>query len=381
MGRIKSVLVIGAGIGGLAAAAALASRGIKVTVVEKRPGNQVLGVGINQPANSLRVLRDLGVLDEILSNGYLIDRTSFLDHNGAVVADIPSSLGGDVPANCALRRSALADALYNAAVAAGAVIAHGVEVTEIEDEGASVAIAGQGAEFGRFDVAIAFDGMNSRIREHLFGGEKMPVYTGYYVWRVTLPRDPSVTNVQVFHGARSYAGVIPLSEKNMYMFVVTREQPGARYTAADFRKVLTAQLAEFTGLIGKLRDDLPADADIVCSPQYEFLLEPVWHKGRVIIAGDAAHLSAPTLTQGAAMALEDAALLAEMLDSDVPLPTVFEQYAARRSPRVKLVQQVSGTILRWPELVDKLGYDAAIEVLSHAGERVTGVEKVLNQAY
>lgn len=379
--RNKSVLVIGGGIGGLAAARALASLAIAVTVIEKRPGNQVLGVGINQPANSLRVLRDLGVLDDILANGYLIDRTSFFDHKGTLVADIPSSLGGDVPANCALRRSALADVLYNAAAAAGAVVHHSLEVTELHDNGTSVAIVGRGAELGRFDLAIAFDGMNSRIREDLFGGEKQPAYTGYYVWRITLPRDPSVTYVQVFHGSKSYAGVIPLSEKYMYMFVVTREQPGARYAPADFRKVLTTQLAEFTGLIGRLRDALPADADIVCSPQYEFLLEPVWHKGRIIVAGDAAHLSAPTLTQGAAMALEDAALLADMLEGDLPLPTLFEQFAARRAPRVKLVQQVSGTILRWPDLVDKLGYEGAIEVLSHAGERVTAVEKVLNQPY
>lgn len=379
--RNRSVLIIGGGIGGLAVAKALASLGVAVTVAEKRAGNQVLGVGINQPANSLRVLRDLGVLDDILADGYLIDRTGFFDHKGTLVADIPSSLGGDVPANCALRRSALADVLYNAATAAGAVIHHNVEVTDLDDNGSSVGIVGEGAELGRFDLAIAFDGMNSRIREHLFGGEKQPVYTGYYIWRVTLPRDPSVTYVQVFHGTHVYAGVIPLSEKFMYMFVVTREQPGARYALEDFRKVLTKQLAEFTGLIGKLRDALPAAADIVCSPQYEFLLEPVWHKGRIIVAGDAAHLSAPTLTQGAAMALEDAALLAETLDGDLPLQTAFEQYAARRAPRVKLVQQVSGTILRWPELVDKLGYDGAIEVLSHAGERVTAVEKVLNQPY
>jgi 2-polyprenyl-6-methoxyphenol hydroxylase-like FAD-dependent oxidoreductase len=379
--RNKSVLIIGGGIGGLAAAKALASRGVAVTVAEKRPGNQVLGVGINQPANSLRVLRDLGVLDDVLADGYLIDRTSFFDHKGTLVADIPSSLGGDVPANCALRRSALADALYQAAVRAGAAVHHNVEVTALDDNGASVGIVGQGAEFGRFDLVLAFDGMNSLVRERLFGGEKQPVYTGYYVWRVTLPRDPSVTYVQVFHGSRTYAGVIPLSEKFMYMFVVTREQAGARYAPADFRNILTKQLAEFTGLIGRLRDALPADADIVCSPQYEFLLEPVWHRGRIIVAGDAAHLSAPTLTQGAAMALEDAALLAETLDGDLPLQTAFEQYAARRAPRVKLVQQVSGTILRWPELVDKLGYDGAIGVLSHAPERVTAVEKVLNQPY
>ena len=377
----KSVLVIGAGIGGLAAATALASRGVAVTVVEKRPGNEVLGVGINQPANSLRVLRDLGVLDEIIANGYLFDRTSFFDHKGRTIADIPSSLGGDVPANCALRRSALANVLYSAALSAGAVIHHGVEVAGLDDDGASVAVVGQGAEFGRFDLAIAFDGTHSRIREQLFGGEIQPLYTGYFVWRVTLPRDPSVTNVQVFHGPDLYAGVIPLSEEDMYMFVVTREQSPTRYATADFHKIITDYLAEFTGPIGRARAALPTDADIVCSPQYELLLEPAWHKGRIIVAGDAAHLSAPTLTQGAAMALEDAALLVEMLDGDLPLQALFEQFTVRRTPRVKLVQQVSGAILRWGDLVDKLGYERALEQLSHAGDRVRAVEKVLNQPY
>jgi hypothetical protein len=65
----------------------------------------------------------------------------------------------------------------------------------------------------------------------------------------------------------------------------------------------------------------------------------------------------------------------------LPLQSLFDQFAARRAPRVKLVQQVSGAILRWPDLVDKLGYEGAIEHLSHAGGRVTAVEKVLNQPY
>jgi 2-polyprenyl-6-methoxyphenol hydroxylase-like FAD-dependent oxidoreductase len=381
MRNVKSVLIIGGGIGGLAAAAALASRGVAVTVAEKRSGNEVLGVGINQPANSLRVLRQLGVLDEIITSGYPFDRTSFFDHDGKLIADIPSVLGGDVPANCALRRTALANILYNAARAAGAVIQHSVEVAELDDDGGSVTIVGRGEKWGRFDLALAFDGMNSRIREHLFGANNQPVYTGYYVWRVTVPRDPAVTNVQVFHGRDVYAGVIPLSEEYMYMFVVSREKPATRYAPADFHKILTSYIAGFTSVIGAVRDALPADSDIVCSPQYELLLEPVWHKGRIIVAGDAAHLSAPTLTQGAAMALEDAALLVEMLDGDLPLQSLFEQFAARRAPRVKLVQQVSGAILRWPDMVDKFGYDGAIEHLSHAGDRVTAVEKVLNQPY
>src|SRR3954470_17271627 len=96
MDDIEKVLIVGAGIGGLGAGAALASRGIEVDIVEIKPEPNVYGVGINQPANSLRALDALGVLDEVRSVGFEFDRWTFQDVHGNVVVDVPSQLGGNV---------------------------------------------------------------------------------------------------------------------------------------------------------------------------------------------------------------------------------------------------------------------------------------------
>src|SRR3954453_6451274 len=104
MDDIRKVLVIGAGIGGLGAGAALASRGVDVEIVEIKPEANVYGVGINQPANSLRALKALGVLDRVRDVGFEWDTTKFHDHRGELVVAVPSQLGGDdVPSNTASR--------------------------------------------------------------------------------------------------------------------------------------------------------------------------------------------------------------------------------------------------------------------------------------
>src|ERR1700684_778127 len=103
-GLVMKVLVVGAGIGGLGAAISLRQRGFAVDVVEIKPELSVYGVGINQPANSLRALREMGVLDEIIAAGCQYDHTDFFAADGELMVHVPSVMGGDVPANTALSR-------------------------------------------------------------------------------------------------------------------------------------------------------------------------------------------------------------------------------------------------------------------------------------
>src|SRR4051812_34852285 len=115
MDDIKKVLIVGAGIGGLGAGAALASRGVEVEIVEIKPESNVYGVGINQPANSLRALKALGVLDRVREVGYEWDTTKFHDHRGNLVVAVPSRLGGgDVPPNTGPTRRDPPDILIRA---------------------------------------------------------------------------------------------------------------------------------------------------------------------------------------------------------------------------------------------------------------------------
>jgi 2-polyprenyl-6-methoxyphenol hydroxylase-like FAD-dependent oxidoreductase len=97
---IQKVLVVGAGIGGLGAAAALTQQGVETEIIEIEPESDVYGVGINQPGNSLRALKTLGLLDEVCAVGYQFDGWDFHDAAGNLVVGVDNHLsGGEVPEN------------------------------------------------------------------------------------------------------------------------------------------------------------------------------------------------------------------------------------------------------------------------------------------
>lgn len=381
--QVTRVLVVGAGIGGLGAAAALAQRGVAVDVVELRPDAHVVGVGISQPANALRALRALGVLDEILVAGFTFDRFAFHDWQGTHIVDCQSVLGGDVPANCALSRKDLHRALSGAADGAGATVTFGTTVTDLEEEGPHVHVTFSDGRSDAYDLVVGFDGVQSPLRRRLFGAKHDPVFTGYAVWRVTLPRPGNVTNPMLFQGDRTKAGVIPISREHLYLLHVTAE-PGNSYMPREqLADLLTERLAGYSGLIGELREAIYDPDGIAYSPLSEVLLPPPWYRGRAIVLGDAAHACAPHLTQGAAMALEDAVVLAEELA--VPYRTIEDSLPAfmdRRHHRAKLVQDVSHSILFNEMAITAQALPhAAVHLRQAVPAQMNDVETVLNRPF
>src|SRR3954471_1374785 len=211
MDDVKKVLIVGAGIGGLGAGAALAGRGVEVEIVEIKPEPNVYGVGINQPANSLRALEALGVLDEVRAVGYMIDRWKFHDARGNLVVDVPSKLGGDgIPSNCGLTRRNLHDILIGAADRAGVRVTYGTTLAEFDDGNGAVETRLSDGRHEEYDLVVAFDGINSPLRKRLFGPDHEPVYTGYGVWRVSVPRPEHITYGALFQAPGAKAGHIPL---------------------------------------------------------------------------------------------------------------------------------------------------------------------------
>ena len=345
MAKVEKVLVVGAGIGGLAAAAALGQRGAEVDMVEIKPDSTVYGVGINQPANSLRALDQIGVLDQILAVGVTYDGYTFKDYKGNEIVAITSQLGDErVPANCALPRRELSRILIGAAEGAGAKIRYGTTVEDIDDRGDSVGVTFSDGSSADYDLVVGFDGIKSPLRSQLFGDDYPPVYSGHVVWRLTVPRPAHVDRSDLFQSPRSKGGYIPLTEETMYLLLVTSEPEGVHYDPADFPDMLRERLSEFEGPLGEIRDSIKAGDDIVYSPLSE-VLPPPWNKGLVVLGGDAAHACTPHITQGAGMALEDAVVLAEELAEAESIPAALESYAARRYPRAKFVQKVSRGIL------------------------------------
>jgi 2-polyprenyl-6-methoxyphenol hydroxylase-like FAD-dependent oxidoreductase len=149
----------------------------------------------------------------------------------------------------------------------------------------------------------------------------------------------------VYQSVGAKAGLIPISAENMYLFLVTPEPEGTRVEKQDLPEMLRERLWSFGGPVGEIRDGLRADHDVVYSPLHEVMLPDPWFGDRTVICGDAAHACAPHLTQGAAMALEDAVVLAEELARGTSAEAALASFSTRRFPRAKFVQEASRGIL------------------------------------
>lgn len=346
----RRVLVVGAGIGGLAAAAALAQRGVEVEVVELRPQVELAaqGVGLGQSANALRALRSIGVLEEILDKGFILDRIKLFDDTGRFVTEHVFDLGAHdgLPPYCSLPRSDLHQALVDTARDAGVAIRVGDTIGELDQEPDRVMVRFEGGHEDAFDVVAGFDGVRSKVRRMLFGDRYEPTYTGYAAWRVAARRPDSVTSMENYSSIGGKAALLPMNQELMYLSHIRAEPAGVYYEPDRLVEMLRERLAGYVSVPGQVRDELTEDSSVVYSPLEVTEVPAPWFTGRVVIGGDAAHAGPPHLTQGAAMALEDAVVLAQELASDAPVPEALKAYEGRRVERCHYVQQKSVDILR-----------------------------------
>ncbi|MEV6745863.1 FAD-dependent monooxygenase [Streptomyces sp. NPDC051080] len=341
------VLIHGGGIGGLTLATALARRGHTVEIAELRDEVDALGVGIIQPSNALHVMREIGVLDDCLAAGFEWEILTIADPAGNTLAEIPQPRMGDAPSNNGIPRPALARVLNSAAVAAGAKIRFGTTITELTDDGSGVDVTLSDGYSGRWDLVAGFDGIGSPLRTRLYGDRYTPEYTGFANWRVTVPRQPQVRGVVMgTAGKDAKALLTPITEELMYLGAVFAESEDFRPDPERAHEQLTERLAMFSGPVAEALATVTDPASVVYSRISQVTVEEPWHVGRVVLAGDAAHASTPHIAQGAAMAVEDALVLAESLDDGSDVAAALEAWEARRRPRAMWVQAMSRAVLK-----------------------------------
>ena len=360
MTAVRKVLVQGGGVGGLTLAAALAQRGVEVDVVEASGPDAVLGVGLNQPNNALAALDEIGVRDECLAVGFPFEPLAIWSPAGTQVAAIPPAEGRyGTPSNNAISRPLLNGILREAAGRAGARVRSGRTVWELTEhaDGVDVQLASwtgkrtppvrdPGTGSDRYDLVVGFDGVSSRVRDHLFGNRYTPEFTGSANWRITLPRPADLTSIAFALAGPVKAVLTPISAEQMYIALVTPEPGSPRHDPADFVRLVRERMAGFSGRLGELRDGITDDASINYTPLYQVVVREPWYRGRVAIAGDAAHTSTPHLAQGAAMAVEDAVTLAAALDEHASLPEALDAWYRRRRDRALFVADMSLALLK-----------------------------------
>jgi 2-polyprenyl-6-methoxyphenol hydroxylase-like FAD-dependent oxidoreductase len=336
---MRRVLVVGGGVGGLTAAALFARRGLEVVLIERRPAFDIPGIGLGQPANALRVYNTFGVLEEIRASGFVYDRMHIFDPNRVLIAAHRFLLGdASVPAFCALSRRQLHKILLRAAERAGVQVRLGVTVSEIGADKDRVEVQLSDGRRDVFDLLAGFDGIRSMTRSHLTGTAFLPRPSGYGAWRVQVSRRDEVRGMEFLQGIESKTGAMPIADDLMYLFHIRAEAADAVFAPQDLARLFRERLGQYGSYVAEIAASLNDSSDIVYSPIELLMLPWPWFRGRVVIGGDAAHTFPPHLTQGAAMAAEDAfVLVREVLDGEGPLEVRLMRYSQMRYARCAFV--------------------------------------------
>ncbi|MFO7324456.1 MAG: FAD-dependent oxidoreductase [Pseudomonadota bacterium] len=336
-----SILVVGAGIGGLTCALALRQRGFSVDIIEKDPQWSVYGVGIIQQGNVLRAVDQLGILDSYIDAGAGFDAVEVFAPDGTKLARVPSHrLLPDRPANVGISRRALQKVLGDAARNAGATLKLGVTVASLQDDGRGVDVRFSDGGAGRYDLVVGADGVHSQIRRMVLPGAPEPAFTGQAVWRYNLPRPAGMDALQAYNGPVG-AGLVPIGPDLMYMFLTTPEPDNPRYPVEGLAARMRAKASVCAPAIRELAEQVHVDAEVVYRPLEWLLVEGSWHNGRVALIGDAVHTTTPHLGQGAGMAIEDGLVLAEELVRHDDIGQALDAWRARRFDRCAWIVRAS----------------------------------------
>ncbi|KOX19360.1 2-polyprenyl-6-methoxyphenol hydroxylase [Saccharothrix sp. NRRL B-16348] len=345
----RTVLVLGGGTAGNALTVLLRRAGHAVDLVEAKPDwNATAGSGITLQGNALRVLREVGVIDRVLRDGFPFDALGLLAPSGEVLTVQPAARtgGDDLPGTVGMRRPGLQQILIDAVRASGASVRLGVTATEVECDSGEVAFSD--GTTGRYDLVVGADGLNSATRR-LIGVEERPVPTGMAIWRAPVPRPTGLEHTQMIYGGSCFiAGCCPTGPDTAYAYLVERNRDRDTIDPSTYADEMARLARGYGGPWPEIQAAL-TDPTVINYTWFDRLLvEGPWHRGRVVLVGDAAHACPPTLAQGAAMSLEDALVLAELLStSDSWGDGVLTEYRDRRHPRVREVVDASVQLGQW----------------------------------
>lgn len=341
----NGVVIVGGGIAGSALAIALARRGMTTTLIEREARWAPLSSGLFIYSNGLLALDRLGVLDDIRRSGWVSPDGGnlYLTADGEkITRTIYPQIGDRIPAIVGMRRVELHRVLAGALEKLGVTVRLGVTVAKVDDADSThpITLTLSDGNTLACDVLIGADGIRSQIRTHLFGALE-PTYTGFGVWRSTHKKPASIDEKIMLMGVGTRLGIMPISGDELYMFGTTREPGKPFYPRETWAAEMRTKFAAFKGPATPLLAEITQPEQVFYTAVEEVHLPLPWSRGRVVLVGDAAHSSSPFMGQGGAMALEDAVLLAELLDGASDIPATLAAFGQRRFERCKFVQDAS----------------------------------------
>jgi 2-polyprenyl-6-methoxyphenol hydroxylase-like FAD-dependent oxidoreductase len=336
---MKTIAIMGGGIGGLCTAIALQKKGFQAKVYESAPQLKPLGAGLVLAANAVKALYDIGIGTELLQAGSVLSSFELLDESGKLITktnslEVSKKFGTD---NFTIHRADLHQILLS--YLQPQTIELGKACTGFNQSSTGVHIFFKDGSEAQADYLIAADGIHSVVRQKLIP-ESKPRYAGYTCWRAVIEGQPEgYCNDKATEtwGTQGRFGIVPLSNNRIYWFACKN----APYQYARFAKFSTKDLLNNFGsyhqpvpqILAMTKDEQIIWNDIIdIKPIKQFAF------GKVLLCGDAAHATTPNMGQGACQAIEDAIVLANCMaiyPADIEKAfRVFEQKRITRTTRI-----------------------------------------------
>ena len=335
---MRKIAIAGGGIGGLTLAITLQQRGYTVTVYENAEQFRPMGAGLGLAANAIKAFTEIGIGSDVLTAGRVIKRFLIKDQGGRIISETDSqqvSSRYGLVDNFTIHRADLHQVLLRHLPPG--TVQYGKKCIDFAQDDEGVSISFEDGSSVQADYLIACDGIHSMIRKKLVP-ESTIRYAGYTCWRAVIHDLPEhfVEETSETWGKGKRFGIVPLSENRLYWFACLNANANDPVIRSFNVKDLLREFGEFHSPVPEILKQTK-DEQLIWNNILDIKPLKQFAFGRVALMGDAAHATTPNLGQGACMAIEDALVLANCLDSSPDVQRAFKMYEAKRLKRTKQI--------------------------------------------
>lgn len=328
------IVIVGAGIAGLTLAAGLQRYGISPTVVEINEATLSRGLALMLTSNVALALRRIGLDRTVIERGIVLEQIVQSDSSGTPTAqyDLRPSNARYAP-NLGITRDALISCLSGGD---RIPIRYATTIASIEESADAVDVVFSDGDRAQFDLVVGADGVHSTVRNQIHPTVE-PVYRSFCGWRTVMVCADGDAVFRIRSGSGSLLGSFQVAPNLIYAFLLAHHAELPILSRDGNLKRLKELALEFDGPVSLLIQQQDDPLRVVFAPVRE-VETPSYRRGRILLMGDAAHAFPPQLAQGAAMAIEDAVALSELLGEFGDVERALRSYELRRRPRVEAIR-------------------------------------------